>query len=125
MFDCKCNRASKHACEHQARPQGVRKKERKKEKKKKKKELRLDSNDFGFIYAGAKGNDRADSLADKVTLTSGLILGRSEVLKSLRHYLRAQSRGRHTIDRLERRGGERGSNQTKIGTISKATLGNF
>ena len=33
MFDCKCNRASKHACEHQARPQGVRKKERKKERK--------------------------------------------------------------------------------------------
>ena len=36
--------------------------------------------------------------------TSGLLLGRSEVLRSLRHYLRA-----HTIDRLEKRGVERKS----------------
>ena len=64
-------------------------------------------------------------------------LGRSEVLRSLRHYLRAQSQGRHTIDRLEERGVERGSarrsslkgretanvSQTNIGTVSKATLG--
>ena len=31
------------------------------------------------------------------------------VLRSLRHYLRAQSRGHHIIDRLEERGVERGS----------------
>ena len=55
-----------------------------------------------------KGNDRADRLAGKATFTSGLLLG-SEVLRSLRHYLRAQSQGRHTIDRLEERGVERGS----------------
>ena len=48
-------------------------------------------------------------LAGKVTLTSGLLLGRSEVLRSLRHYLRAQSQGHLTIDRLEERGVERGS----------------
>ena len=48
-------------------------------------------------------------LAGKVTLTSGLLLGRSEVLRSLRHYLRAQSQGHHTIDRLEERGVERRS----------------
>ena len=86
-------------------------------------------------HAGVKGNDWADRLAGKATLTSGLLLGRSEVLMSLRHYLRAQSQGHHTIDRLEERGVERGSarrsslkgrerdlvNQTNIGIVSKAT----
>ena len=52
-------------------------------------------------HAGVKGNDRADRLAGKATLTSGLFLGRFEVLRSLRHYLRAQSQGHHTTDRLE------------------------
>ena len=33
----------------------------------------------------------------------------SEVLRSLRYYLRAQSQGHHTIDHLEERGVERGS----------------
>ena len=37
-----------------------------------------------------KGNDRADRLAGKTTLTSGLPLRRSEMLRSLRYYLRAQ-----------------------------------
>ena len=78
-------------------------------------------------HAGVKGND----------LTSGLLLERSEVLRSLRHYLRAQSQGHRTIDRLEERGVERGSarrsslkgreraivNQTNIGTVAKAMLG--
>ena len=73
----------------------------------------------------------------KQTLTSGLLLGRSEVLRSLRHYPRAQSQGHHSIDRLEERGVERGSarrsslkgreraivSQTNIGTVLKATLG--
>ena len=36
--------------------------------------------------AGVKGNDRAGGLAGKVTVTSGLRLGRSEVLRILRHY---------------------------------------
>ena len=54
-----------------------------------------------------KGNDRADRLAGKATLTSDLHLGRSEVLRSLRHYLRAQSQGHHTIDRVEERRGKR------------------
>ena len=76
-------------------------------------------------------DDRADRLAGKATLTNGLLLGRSEVLRSLRHYLRAQSQGHHAIDRLEERGVERGSarrsslkgreraivNQTNIGTV--------
>ena len=87
--------------------------------------------------AGVKGNDLTDRLAGKATLTSGLLFGRSEVLRSLRHYLGAQSQGHHTTDRLEERGVERGSarrsslkvrerdivNQMNIGTNSKATLG--
>ena len=36
-----------------------------------------------------------------IPLIDGLLLGRSEVLRSLRHYLRAQNRGYHAIDRLE------------------------
>ena len=54
-------------------------------------------------HAGMKGNDQADT-GSYGTLTSGLLLTRSEMLRSLRHYLRAQSQGHHTIDRLEERG---------------------
>ena len=54
--------------------------------------------------AGVKGNDRADRLEGKATITTGLRLGGSEVLRSLSHYLRAQSQGHHTVDRLEERG---------------------
>ena len=60
-------------------------------------------------HAGVKGNDGADRLAGKATLISGLLLGRSEMPRSLRHYLRAQSQGHHTVDSLEERGEERGS----------------
>ena len=88
-------------------------------------------------HAGVKGNDRADRLAGQATLASGLLLGRFEVLRSLRHYLRAQSQGHLTVDRLEERGVERGSagrspmkgrervivNQTNTETVSKETLG--
>ena len=42
-------------------------------------------------HAGVKGNDRADRLAGKAIITSGLRLGRYEVLRSLRHYLWVQS----------------------------------
>jgi len=38
------------------------------------------------------------------SLTCGLLFERSEMLRSLRHYLRAQSLGHHTINRLEERG---------------------
>ena len=60
-------------------------------------------------HAGVKGNDRADRMADKATITNGLLLGRSEVLRSLRDYLWAQSQEHHTVDRLEERVVERGS----------------
>ena len=42
-------------------------------------------------HAGVKGNDGWDWLAGKATLTRGLLLGRSEVLRSLRYYLPAQT----------------------------------
>ena len=42
-------------------------------------------------HAGVKGNYQADRLVGKTTITSGLLLGRSEVLRGLRHDLRAQS----------------------------------
>ena len=61
-----------------------------------------------------KGNDRADRLAGKATITSGLRLGRSEVLTSFRHNMRAQSQGHHTIDGLEERGAERGSDDDEL-----------
>ena len=88
-------------------------------------------------HGRVKGSDRAYRLAGKATGTSSLRLGRSEVLMSLKHYLRAQSQGHHTIDRLEERGVERGSarrsalkgrgraivNQMNVETVSKAILG--
>ena len=53
-------------------------------------------------------------MAGKETLTSGLLLGRSEVLRNLRHYLREQSQGHHTIDCLEEKGiEEKGNNGGK------------
>ena len=55
-------------------------------------------------HTGVKGSDRADRLAGESNRhTSGLRLGRSEVLRSLRHYVRAQSQGHHTVDRPEDR----------------------
>ena len=88
-------------------------------------------------HAGVKGNDRADRLAGKATLGSGLLFGRSKALRSLRHYLQAQSQWHHTIGRPEERDVERGSarrssfkgrekatvSQTNIATVSKAVLG--
>ena len=73
----------------------------------------------------------------KATLASSLLLGRCEVLRSLRHCMWAQSQGHHIVDRLEERGVERESArrsslqgreraivcQTNIGTDSKTTLG--
>ena len=72
------------------------------------------------------------------TITSGLRLGRAEVLMSLKYYQWAQSQGHHTVDHLEG-GVERGSarrfslkgrgreraivNRTNIGLVLKATFG--
>ena len=81
-----------------------------------------------------KGDDhQADRLAGKATITSGLRLGRPEVLRPLRNEMRAQSQGHitRTFYRLKEsarrsslKGRERAIvSQTSIGTVSKATLG--
>ena len=62
-------------------------------------------------HAGVKGDDRADRLAGKVTIISGLRLGRSEVLRSFRQYLRAQSQGNHPVHLPEERCAESGRAQ--------------
>ena len=91
----------------------------------------------GCPCGGHEADDRADRRTGKATITSGSLLERSEVLRSLRHLLRARSQGHHTIDHLEERGVERGSsrqssfkgreraivNQTNTRTVSKATFG--
>ena len=62
---------------------------------------------YSPLHAGVKckWNDRAVRLAGKATITGGLLPGRSEVLRSLRHNpLRPQSQRHRTIDRLEERG---------------------
>ena len=41
-----------------------------------------------------------DDSSGWATLTNGLLLGRSEMLRSLRHYLRVQNQEHHTIGRL-------------------------
>ena len=56
-----------------------------------------------------KATTTSDRLADKATTTGGVLLGSSEVLCSLRHYLRAESQGHHTNERLEEKGVGRGS----------------
>ena len=56
-----------------------------------------------------KRNDQADRLVGKATPTGSLLLRRSEMLRSLRHCMQAQSQGHCTIDHLEERGVERGS----------------
>ena len=79
--------------------------------------------------------EQIDWITIKATFTSGLLLGRTEVLRSLRHYLRAKDI--RSFYRLEERGVERGIarqsslkgrertivNQMNIGTVSKATSG--
>ena len=60
-------------------------------------------------HPAEKGDDRADRLTGKATTSSDLRLRRSEVLRSLKHCIRAQSQGHHTNGRLDERGAERGS----------------
>ena len=88
-------------------------------------------------HAGVSGNERADRLASTADITSGLQLGRAEVLRGLRNFLSTEKPEHHSIDRLKERGVEKGSgrhstlqgrersvfNQTNIGTVSRATLG--
>ena len=88
-------------------------------------------------HAGVSGNERADRLASTADITSGLQLGRAEVLRGLRNFLSTDKPEHHSTDRLKERGVEKGSgrhstlqgrersvfNQTNTGTVSRATLG--
>ena len=89
-------------------------------------------------HAGVKENDRADRVAGKATLTSGLLLERSEVCVQELETLPAGTKPKTSHHRLpggERRwkrkrrtiflkGRERAIvKQTNIGTVSKTTLG--
>ena len=78
-------------------------------------------------------NGQVDWQAD----TSGLQLGRAEVLRGLKIFLNMDRPEHHSIDCPKERGTEKGSgrhstlrsrersvfNQTNIGTVSRATLG--
>ena len=60
-------------------------------------------------HAGVSGNERADRLASTADITSGLQLGRAEVLRGLRNFLNTDKPDHHSIDRLDERGVEKGS----------------
>ena len=84
-------------------------------------------------HVGVSRNERADRLAGTADITSGLQLGRSEVLRGLRNFLNMDKPEHHSIDRLKERGVEKGSgrhptlqgrersgfNQANIGTVSR------
>ena len=88
-------------------------------------------------HVGVSGNERADRLASTADITSGLQLGRAEVLRGLRNFLNMDRPEHHSNDHLKERGVEKGSgrhstlqgrqrsvfNQANIGTVSRATLG--
>ena len=88
-------------------------------------------------WHGVSQNERVDTLASTADITSGLQLGRAEVLRGLRNFLNMDRPEHHSIDRLKERGVGKGSgrhptlqgrersvfNQTNIGTVSRAVLG--
>ena len=87
-------------------------------------------------HAGVCGNGQADILASTADITSGLQLGRAEVLRGLRNFPNMNRPEQHSIDRLKERGVDKGSsrqsafqgrewsvfNHTNTGTVSRATL---
>ena len=56
-------------------------------------------------HAGVSGNERADRLASTADITSGLQLGRAEVLRGLRNFLNMDRPEHHSIEGKRR--GER------------------
>ena len=60
-------------------------------------------------HAGVNGNERADRLASTADITSGLQLGRAEVLRGLRNFLNMDRPEHHSNDRLRERGLGKGS----------------
>ena len=88
-------------------------------------------------HAGVSENERADRLTSTADITSGLQLGRAEVLEGLRNFLSMDRPEHYSIVRMKERGVGKGRgrhstlqsrersvfNQTNIGTVSRATLG--
>ena len=89
-------------------------------------------------HIGVSWNEQANRLASTADMTSGMQLGRAEVLRGLRNFLNVERPVHHSTDRLKKeRGVEKGSgqhaairgrelpvfNQTNFGIVSKATLG--
>ena len=82
-------------------------------------------------HAGVSGNERAVKLASTADITSGLQLGRAEVLRGLRNFLNMDRLEHHSTERPKETGVEKGSgrhstlrgrkrslfNQTNIGTV--------
>ena len=60
-------------------------------------------------HAGVSGNELADRLASTADITSGLQLGRAEVLRGLRNFISTDNPEHHSIDRLKERRVEKGS----------------
>ena len=58
-------------------------------------------------HAGLSGNERADRPASTADITSGLQLGRAEVLRGLGHSLNMEGPEKHSVDRLKEKSGER------------------
>ena len=87
-------------------------------------------------HAGVSGNKQADRLASTADITSGLQLGRAEVLRGLRNFLNMDRPEHHSTDHLKERGVEKGSgrhstlqrrersvfSQTSIGTAMHCHL---
>ena len=55
----------------------------------------------GHSRVTVSGNERADRLASIADITSGLQLGRAEVLRGLRNFLNTARPEHHSIDRLK------------------------
>ena len=63
-------------------------------------------------HAGVKGNERADRLAGNATTTTGLRLGRLEVLRAVRQHLQQledNQEHHHSVDHLLERDVQKGS----------------
>ena len=52
-------------------------------------------------HTGVSGNERADRLASTADITSGLQLGRAEVIRGLTNFLNMDRPDNHSIDRLK------------------------
>ena len=70
-------------------------------------------------HAGVSGNERADRLASTADITSGLQLGRAEVLRGLRNFLNTDRPEHYSTDHLKERGW-----RNEAADISPSEIGN-